>query len=455
MFKNFGKVFQFTFHNQVSQKGFKALTIGIGIFLFVLPIVILLILSMNAKNESEKKLESCGADKIYVVNEAGNVSDYSLLKNVDGDGYADITYVSAATVDEALDTIKSAGEKRSFVLLVTKDENEEIDASIILPDDTSIEKSKAKNYNDAIKKMNMMFIVVCRGISIQDMTEFSKTIKTDAFDVAGWKSGTSLYTDKGKAEEQNNEKIKEVFSLIITMLVCMIMYFVVLAYGASITKNIVMEKTSKLMDTLLISVKPEALIFGKLLGVLTAGLMQFFIWIGLLVGGVVAGVVLSDVFFPNADASVIVFLKNMGSLNLFQPVPVILAVVVLIFGILLYASLAAFAGAISNTMEQAASNQSIFILILIASYFIVMIKGLDINAAATWMFLCPFTAALILPTGLLLGTISMSTALIGVALLVVLALALVIFAGHVYKAMALYKGTDGGLRKVFKIISTK
>lgn len=66
----------------------------------------------------------------------------------------------------------------------------------------------------------------------------------------------------------------------------------------------------------------------------------------------------------------------------------------------------------------------------------------------------PFTAALILPTGLLLGTLSMSTALIGVAILVVLTLVLLILAGHIYKAMALYKG-DTGIRKVFKILTTK
>ena len=40
-------------------------------------------------------------------------------------------------------------------------------------------------------------------------------------------------------------------------------------------------------------------------------------------------------------------------------------------------------------------------------------------------------------------------------LLVVLALLLVIFAGRVYKAMALYKGQSTSLKKIFKIISTK
>ena len=455
MFKNFGKVFKFTFRNQVNQKSYKGLTIGIGVFLLVLPVVILLIVSMTAKKDAEKKLESCGADKIYIVDGAGDIKDFSLFKAIDGAGYADITYEKADSVEGALDTIKSAGEKKSFVLNITKDEKGELTAGIILPDDSSIEAKKAKNYYDAIDKMEMMFVVSLKGIGLQDMAELAKTISTDGFEVSGWKGGTSLYADKNKANEQNNERILDVFSYIITMLVCMIMYFVVMAYGASIAKNIVMEKSSKLMDTLLISVKPEALIFGKLLGVLAAGLMQFFLWIILLVGGVISGVVLSDMIFPDANSPVIVFLKNLGSMNLFEPGPVLLALVVLIFGIVLYCSMAALAGAMSNTLQQASSNQGIFIAILVVSYLIVMTKGMDINAAPTWLFIVPFTAALILPTGLLLGSISMSTALIGVAILVVLAIAIVILAGHVYKAMALYKGTDGNLKKVFKIMSTK
>ena len=454
MFKNFDKVFKFTFRNQAMQKGYKALTFTLGAILRIAPIAVLLILSWTSKKSDADELKSCGADKIYIVNEAGDVSDYSILKDIKGNGYSDITYVTAATVDEALDTIKGAGEKKSFVLHVTKNEKEEMSAGIILPDDSSIETKQAKNYFDAIDKMSMMFVVAFRGISIQDMAEVTKTISTDAYSITGWKNGTSLYSDKSKANEQNNDRIQDVFSVLITMLVCMIMYCVVMAYGAGIAKNIVMEKTSKLMDTLLISVKPEALIFGKLSGVLAAGLLQFFFWIAMIVGGVIAGVILCGKIFPDVDSPVIIFLKSLGSMNLFQPLQVILAFVVLIFGILLYASMAAFAGAAANTLQQATSNQGFLFMILIVSYFLVIFKGIDINVAPTWLFICPFTAAMILPTGLLLNSISTTIAISGVLILVVLALAFVIIAGRVYKAMALYKG-DGGLRKAFKVLSMK
>ena len=456
MFKNFGKVFKFTFHNQVAPASYKVLTFVIGILLFLIPAGILVLLSMNANNDKDKKLESCGAEKIYVANTVAEGTDFNILKSIQGEGYDKIEYVTVPSVDDALEKIKAAGETKSFVLSVTKDSENAITADIVLPDGSEIKAGQAKHFYDAINSQTeMMFVITARGISLEDMAEVAKQTNTDLFNVSGFRKGESLLADSKIAEEQNNQKMLDGFSVIITMMVCMIMYFVVMAYGASITKNIVMEKSSKLMDTMLISVKPEAMIFGKLLGVLSAGLLQFFFWIAMLAGGVYAGVVLSDKFFPGANAPVITFLKSFGSLNLFKPGPVILAVIVLIFGILLYASLAAFAGAISSTQEQAASNQGIFLLVLIAAYFIVMIKALDPANTPLWIHLCPFTGALTLPAALVLGTLNWGTAIGGVAAVVVLALLLVYFAGMVYKAMALYKGQHLSPKKIFKIMTNK
>jgi len=455
MFKNFGKVFKFTFHNQTGPGGYKILTAVIALLLLAVPVVILLLMSSSAQNDQDKKLESCGADKIYVADMVAEGVNFDQLKTIQGEGYDSITYVTVKDKEEALSQIKAAGEKKSFVLEITKDDEEQLNASIILPDGSSITADQAGHFYDAIKKMDTMFVILARGISIADMQELSMTVDTDLYKAAGWANGESLLSDDKVANEQSNEKMRQSFSMIITMLVCFLMYFIVLAYGSSITKNIVMEKSSKLMDTLLISVKPKALIFGKLTGVLAAGLLQLFIWLAALVGGVVLGVILSDKIYPDAHSEVITFLKSFGSLELFQPVPVILALIVLIFGIILYSSLAAMAGAISNTMEQAASNQGIFIIILIISYFLVISKGIDPAVAPTWLYLVPFTAALTLPAGLVLGTVTWGIAIGGVAAIVGLALILVALAGNVYKAMALYKGEGGGLGKVFKILTTK
>ena len=82
MFKNFGKVFKFTFHNQVAPASYKVLTFVIGILLFLIPAGILVLLSMNANNDKDKKLESCGAEKIYVANTVAEGTDFNILKSI-------------------------------------------------------------------------------------------------------------------------------------------------------------------------------------------------------------------------------------------------------------------------------------------------------------------------------------------------------------------------------------
>ena len=454
MYKNFGTVFRFTFHNQAGNKGFKALTIIVAVILFLIPVAILCLTSLSAKNNKDKKLESCGAEKIYVADPISADANFGFMQSVNGEGYANIKYVTVSSVDDALKRIKDAGEKKSFVLEIKEDENKNLSTSIIIPDQSEIKADQAKNYNDAISKMSLQFVIAAKNIKAQDMLELSKVTEKDIFNAKGWANQDSLSNNKDIANEQNNQKIKDVFKFILLMLDLFVMYFIVLAYGSSISKNIVMEKSSKLMDTMLISVKPKTMVFGKLTGVLAAGLLQLVIWIAAIVAGVVAGIILSDQIFPGVDNSIIVFLKSLGSLDLFRPLSVILAIVVLVFGILLYASLAAMAGAISNTIQQAASNQGIFIFILIIAYFLVLYNGMGAEMPA-WLCMIPFTGALCLPAAMLLGSVSVGVAVGGTAAIVVLSLLLVEIAGRIYKAMALYKGTDGGLGKAIKFLKTK
>ena len=454
MYKNFGTVFRFTYRNQAKNKGFRMLTIITAVILFLIPVAILLFTSLSAKNNKDKKLESCGAEKIYVANMIAENTSFDFMKKVSGEGYESIEYVTVSSVEDGLNKIKEAGEKKSFVLEVTEDDGKNVNTSLIIPDGSELTSDKVKNYNEALDKMADQFVVTAKNFKAENVIELYKVTDTDIINAKGWKAGDSLSNDKSIADEQNNQRIKDVFKFILLMLDLLVMYFIVLAYGASISKNIVMEKSSKLMDTMLISVKPKTMIFGKLTGVLAAGILQLFIWIIALVIGVVVGVMLSEKLFPGVDNTIVTFLKSLGELNLFQPMDVVLAVIVLVFGIVLYASLAAMAGAISNTLQQAASNQGLYILILIVSYLLVMSKGMGAEIPA-WLCICPFTGALCLPAAMLLGCVSTGVAIAGTAATVVLSLLLVVFAGRIYKSMALYKGTDGGLGKVFKILKTK
>ena len=280
-------------------------------------------------------------------------------------------------------------------------------------------------------------------------------VRKDVYDITGFKTGTSLFEDKDAVEDDINKKLMPTFNLVITIVSSFLMYFIIMYYGNGIMQNIVLEKHSKLMDTMLISVKPEAMIFGKMLGVLLAALIQFLSWILSLILGVVCGVKLIDIIRPDSDMVLYIFLKSMLKMNFLKPVNIVIAILVLLFGIVFYSSISSIAGAISSTNEEAASNQSVFIIILIVSFYIVLFGGLRGDEVATWMYMVPSTGAMLLPAGICTGNVSTLVASVSLLIMIITTVFLIYLAGRLYKMMSLYKGNKVNLGKALKMLKNR
>ena len=454
MFKNFDKVFKFTFKNQVSTKGYKNGTIITAVILFIIPVAIFMIAGMLLRSNGNEELKSCGADKIYVVDEAAPDADFSILNTIGIEGYEDIEYINAKSVQEALDTIEANDEDKSLVLQVKKEEGS-LNSRIVLPDGSIIGKDDAKNYNDFVKQSGNSFAMIASGISVQDMQQAMIQSEYKVYDAKGYVEGNDLYSDQGKLDEQKNADILPVFNMILTYAAIVIIYLIIIMYGNSILQTIVLEKSNKLMDTMLISVAPESMIFGKMLAILSAGILQLLAWIAGLVLGFVTGLKLYDVFFGDIGGTVVTFFKNITSLGVFKPLNVLVGILALIFGIIVYSSMSAVAGAISSTREEAASNQGLFITILVISFYVVIFKGIKATDVATWLYLLPVTSPMLLPSGICTGMIPVGTAVAGLAILILTSVGLLILAGRLYKMMSLYKGNAVNISKALKMLAGK
>lgn len=453
MFKNFDKVFKFTFKNQTSTSGYRNGTIITAILLFIVPIAIFMIAGAASKSKSDD-LKECGADRIYVVDEEAPEAKFDTLNMLGIEGYTDIKYSNVESVDEALEKIKDRDEKTSLILQVEK-ENGRIHSRIILPDSSKITKEDAENYEDFIDETGNVFAVLASGVSVSDMTQVMLQSDYTVYDRTGYQNGTDIYADQAKVDEQKNADLLPGFNIALTYIAILIIYLVIILYGNSILQNIVLEKSNKLMDTMLISVAPESMIFGKMLAILTAGIMQLLIWLAAIAGGVATGLKLYDTFFNNIGGSVITFIKSFSELGIFRPLNVVIGILALIVGIVLYASMSAVAGAISSNREEAASNQGLFIMILVICFYIVIFKGISGGDIVTWIYLLPFTSAMVLPSGICSGMISLGLGLAGLAIMIVCSVLFLILAGKLYKMMSLYKGNTVNIRKALKMLMNK
>ena len=453
MFKNFDKVFKFTFKNQTSTSGYKNGTIITALLLFIIPVAIFMIAGAASKSKSDD-LKECGADRIYVVDEEAPEAKFDTLNMLGIEGYTDIKYSNVESIDEALEKIKDRDEKTSLILQVEK-ENGRIHSRIILPDSSKITKEDAENYEDFIDETGNVFAVLASGVSVSDMTQVMLQSDYTVYDRTGYQNGTDIYADQAKVDEQKNADLLPGFNIALTYIAILIIYLVIILYGNSILQNIVLEKSNKLMDTMLISVAPESMIFGKMLAILTAGIMQLLIWLAAIAGGVATGLKLYDTFFNNIGGSVITFIKSFSELGIFRPLNVVIGILALIVGIVLYASMSAVAGAISSNREEAASNQGLFIMILVICFYIVIFKGISGGDIVTWIYLLPFTSAMVLPSGICSGMISLGLGLAGLAIMIVCSVLFLILAGKLYKMMSLYKGNTVNIRKALKMLMNK
>ena len=57
------------------------------------------------------------------------------------------------------------------------------------------------------------------------------------------------------------------------------MYFVIMLYGMNVARSIIEEKTSRVFEVLLATIKPEEMMAGKMIGVGSVGLTQVGIWL--------------------------------------------------------------------------------------------------------------------------------------------------------------------------------
>lgn len=446
MFKNFGTVLRFSLKNMAGTKGFKVVTVIFSIIFLIAPAVILIAIGYNSSKDSS--LKNCTAETVYVDDETD--SDKAFWQGLYGlpeEEYKSIKYVVCENVEDALS--KAKGDESGIVLVVKNRDG--LIANVIIPEGSNVEKGNAKNYLKFIKTYNRYFTIGLLGLSEEELSVLDTESIYETYTESGYEKGVSIAEDVLSSEELMREQVMKVVSMALPYATIMLLYFMLLSYGQTLAQSVVMEKESKLMDTMLISVRTESLIFGKLLAAIITAMIQAFSWIAALALGFSAGSLISKAFFPEGKNYLTAFIDGMKELNVFRPGNVVIGIIFLFLSFVLYFSLAAIAGAMSSTKEEVSSKATLFIFPLLISFFILIFAGgMNAETTKTWMLIIPFTGGMILPANVMLGYVSWPVILAALAAFIVLIVALIYMAGRIYKMMSLYKGNAISISEVLK-----
>ncbi|WP_157668661.1 ABC transporter permease [Lachnoclostridium phytofermentans] len=222
--------------------------------------------------------------------------------------------------------------------------------------------------------------------------------------------------------------------------------------SSQIASSIVSEKSSKVLEYLLTSVKPLAIMIGKILAMLTAVILQF---AATIVCVLISNTVTTKVFSSTGENMISKYLPS-GIFDNINPLNIILCLAVVILGMIFYATLAGLAGATASRIEEASESLMLFTFSnLIGAYIgmgaagVLMASGT--NGFVTFALLFPLSSPFLLPGAMFVGKVSVGLSILSIVLLVIFMILLFKFVAKVYETLILHSGNRIGLKELVKI----
>jgi ABC-2 type transport system permease protein len=221
-----------------------------------------------------------------------------------------------------------------------------------------------------------------------------------------------------------------------------ILYIAITLYGVNVMNSVLEEKTTRIVEVLMSSLRPSQLMAGKIIGVGAVSLLQFVIW------GVSARLLISQ------RAHVAARLGTPEDFSLFEVPQVSLAtglifLVYFLGGFFLYSSMFAAVGAISSNEQEARQAQVPVTLLLLVSFMGMFSMLNDPNSAfAVALSLVPFTAPIAMPVRWAAGSLPVSEVLLSVAILFVTIVLVTWIAARIYRVGLLMTGKRPSVREV-------
>jgi len=229
------------------------------------------------------------------------------------------------------------------------------------------------------------------------------------------KSRTSIDLKTIKWGENGNDKVGSAeLALVIGMITAFIIYMFIVIYGAQVMTGVVQEKTNRIVEVIISSVKPFELMMGKIIGIAMVGLTQFLMWVILTAVITTVG---SAILGLNMDVNSLQQMQQVGvhsslqtqampsemqnlfiALNGLNYVQIIgLFIVYFLGGYLLYASLfAAVGSAVDNETDTQQFSLPIMLPIIFAIYAGIFSAQNPDGPLAFWCSMIPFTSPIVM-----------------------------------------------------------
>jgi len=282
----------------------------------------------------------------------------------------------------------------------------------------------------------------------------------------------SITLSEGGKEKERIGELEFALGMILGIMI----YFFIFLFGTQVMRGVIEEKTSRIVEVIISSVKPFQLMMGKIIGIALVGLTQFSLWV-LLTGGIVYATqgVFSDeiqqikthqlvqtgkVIDPSSSVQIdrnfdktAEILEAIMSINF---VAIILSFLFyFLFGYLIYAALFASIGsAVDNDADTQQFVLPVTVPLIISIASLQFIANNPDGPASFWLSIIPLTSPVAMMVRIPFGVPWEQVAL-SMSLLVLGFLATTWFAGKIYRTGILMYGKKPTYKEIWKWLRYK
>jgi ABC-2 type transport system permease protein len=155
--------------------------------------------------------------------------------------------------------------------------NESFDGLIIIPKTNNLKDLESKIEFISNNSPSISFIEKTQDVIAEKITKINlETAKLDTLAIQKAQSSVNLHLIKASGEE-SLKGLNEIKIGIGGAFGYLIMMFIII-YGNMVMRSVIEEKTNRIIEIIISSVKPFQLMIGKIIGTSLAGLLQFMIW---------------------------------------------------------------------------------------------------------------------------------------------------------------------------------
>jgi ABC-2 type transport system permease protein len=289
--------------------------------------------------------------------------------------------------------------------------------------------------------------------NIENLDEILKDVRTEA-------QVRTMVWSRGGEEKESQVAVY----MIISMVCGFFIYMFIFLFGSMVMRGVIEEKTSRVVEVIVSSVKPIELMMGKIIGIACVALLQFAIWISLtlsivaIVQGIMGG--LPSGRMPGPAGQVSQMTQDMslsGADSIFStlslinfPLVVVALVCYFLLGYLLYASMFAAIGAAADNETDTQQFMLPVTLPLILGIFLMMHTFQHPDSALSfWCSMVPFTSPMIMMARVAFG-VPMWELVLSLLVLLGTFVIFVYFAAKIYRVGILMYGKKVSWKELWK-----